>query len=91
MFLIGKTFPLVDGPFEQAQEVADDFAFNMLYAGVLEKSLRLIDIARQQYERAIEEEDDEMIAIKREELDYCFKCLRFSSILAAANVDDLSL
>jgi|TARA_R100000750_G_scaffold45289_1_gene30400 hypothetical protein len=90
MFLIGKTFPFVGGPFEQAQETADAFAFNMLYAGALEKSLRLIDIAQQQYERAIEEDDDEMIAIKRKELDYCLKCLRFSSLAAAANVDEPS-
>jgi len=91
MFLIGKTFPPIDGPFEQAQEKADHFAFNMLYAGALEKSLRLIDVTQQEYDKAIEENDSELITIKRMELDYCLKCLRFSSIAAATDVDELPL
>ncbi len=83
-----KMMPTVDGPFEKAEEDAHRFAFNMLYSQALDESLRLINIAQQEYEKAIEEEDEELITLKKAELDYCLNCLKFSSIGAAMDIDE---
>ena len=83
--------PLVDGPFEKAEESAHRFAFNMLYTATLEESLRLIDVAQQEYEKAVEDDDLELITKKKAALDYCLKCLKFSSIAAATDVDEVPL
>jgi len=92
MYLKAKqVMPTVDGPFKEAEENAHRFAFNMLYAEALEESLRLIDIARERYERAVEDDDLELMIVKKAELDYCLKCLKISSVAVATDVDELPL
>tara|TARA_R100000234_G_C4959631_1_gene161184 strand:- start:562 stop:849 length:288 start_codon:yes stop_codon:yes gene_type:complete len=91
MYLKSNTkMTLVDGPFEKAEDNAERFAFNMLYSQALDESLRLIDIAQQEYDRAVEEDNEELMTLKKAELDYCLNCLRFSSIAAATDIDEPS-
>jgi hypothetical protein len=86
-----QKMPTVDGPFKKAEDNAHQFAFNMLYAHALEESIRLIDIAQRAYDKAVEDEDIYAITQKKAELDFCLKNLRFSSIAAATDVDELPL
>jgi len=90
MFQKAKNYSMIEGPFERAEENAHSFAFNMLYANALGESLRLIEIAQQQYNKAVEEDDYEMITKKKMELDFCLNALRLSSIAAAKDVDEPS-
>jgi hypothetical protein len=81
-------YPDVDGPFDRALNNAHDFAFNMLYMEALGESLRLTEIAQHNYNKAVENNNCEMITKTKMELDFCLKSLRFSSILSATNIDE---
>ena len=76
------------GPLADARDNAISFAANMMYAYALDEALRLFEIAEKEYLEALEKEDAETILRKKQELDYCLSCLKFSSILSGANIDE---
>lgn len=76
-------------PFEAAITRANDFGFNMVYATAVVKSLEAIEETQREYEYALQIEDADMAAEKKEELNYFLNALRFTSLLELKDGDVL--
>lgn len=76
-------FPLT--PFDEAEDKAHAFGFNMVYSITVLRSLEVIEATQREYELAVKQQDKEMIERKQAELDFFLNALRLSSILELEN------
>ena len=77
----GKVIPIALGPFEEAEDKAHAFGFNMVYSVAVLRSLEVIEATQKEYDLAVEQQDEEMIERKQAELDFFLNALGLSSIL----------
>ena len=76
-----KVIPFPLTPFDEAEDKAHAFGFNMVYSTAVLRSLEVIEATQREYELAVEQQDKEMIERKQAELDFFLNALRLNSIL----------